>query len=106
MLLRFGQSGNFKDPQVDESIMLYELVTNDLGCKRLDVAIIWVDVTRLLHHQWPLGDGPIISMEFNKYMFRQPGNTSMADALNVAIRVMRKKPVSLKCWIMFVHIGA
>ena len=47
------------------------------------------------------------SMESNKYMFRQPGNTSMADALNVAIRVMRKKPVSLECWIMFVHtIGA
>ena len=54
-------------------------------------------------------DGPIVSMEFYKYMFRQPGNTTadlLTDALNVAIRVMRKNSVPLERWIMFVHIGA
>ena len=55
-------------------------------------------------------DGPTISKEFYKYMFRQPGNKAdfrdSAEALNVAIRVMRKNSVPLERWIMFVHIGA
>ena len=55
-------------------------------------------------------DGPTISKEFYKYMFRNPGNkadfTDSAEALNVAIRAMRKNGVPLERWILFVHIGA
>ena len=55
-------------------------------------------------------DGPTISKEFYKYMFRKQGNQAnfrdSAEALNVAIRVMRKNRVPLEHWILFVHIGA
>ena len=55
-------------------------------------------------------DGPTISKEFYKHMFREPGNKAdfrdSAEALNVAIRALRKKCVPLERWILFVHIGA
>jgi tetratricopeptide (TPR) repeat protein len=55
-------------------------------------------------------DGPVISMEFYKHMFRKPGNKAnfrdSAEALNLAIRAMRKNRVPLERWILFVHIGA
>jgi tetratricopeptide (TPR) repeat protein/CHAT domain-containing protein len=55
-------------------------------------------------------DGPTISKEFYKYMFRTSGNKAnfkdSAEALNVAIRAMRKNRVPLERWIFFVHIGA
>ena len=55
-------------------------------------------------------DGPTISKEFYKHMFRKSGNKAnfrdSAEALNVAIRAMRKKGVPLERWIFFVHIGA
>jgi tetratricopeptide (TPR) repeat protein len=55
-------------------------------------------------------DGPMISKEFYKHMFRKPGNKAdfrdSAEALNVAIRAMRKNHVPLERWILFVHIGA
>jgi len=55
-------------------------------------------------------DGPTVSKEFYKYMFRNPGNKvdfrDSAEALNVATRAMRKNRVPLERWIMFVHIGA
>ena len=55
-------------------------------------------------------DGPTISKEFYKYMFRNSGNKAdfrdSAEALNQAIRTMRKNRVPLERWIMFVHIGA
>ena len=55
-------------------------------------------------------DGPTISKEFYKYMFRNPGNKvdfrDSAEALNVATRAMRKNRVPLERWVMFVHIGA
>ena len=55
-------------------------------------------------------DEPMISKEFYKHMFRNPGNTAnfrdSAEALNVAIREMRKNGVPLECWILFIHIGA
>jgi CHAT domain-containing protein len=55
-------------------------------------------------------DGPSISKEFYKHMFRKPGNKAdfrdSAEALNVAIRAMRKNRVPLERWILFVHIGA
>ena len=55
-------------------------------------------------------DGPTISKEFYKYMFRNPGNKvdfrDSAEALNVATWAMRKICVPLERWIMFVHIGA
>ena len=56
------------------------------------------------------GDGPMISREFYKHMFRNPGNKAdfrdSAEALNVAIRAMRKSGVPLERWILFVHMGA
>jgi len=55
-------------------------------------------------------DGPTISKEFYKHMFRKPGNEAdfrdSAEALNVAIRALRKNRVPLERWILFVHIGA
>ena len=55
-------------------------------------------------------DGPIVSKEFYKYMFRNPGNKAdfrdSAEALNMAIRALRKNGVPLERWILFVHIGA
>jgi tetratricopeptide (TPR) repeat protein len=55
-------------------------------------------------------DGPVISKEFYKHMFRSPGNKAdfrdSAEALNVAIRAMRKNGVPLERWILFIHIGA
>jgi len=55
-------------------------------------------------------DGPRIAKEFYKHMFRNPENKvdfrDSAEALNVAIRAMRKNGVPLERWIMFVHIGA
>ena len=55
-------------------------------------------------------DGPIVSTEFYKYMFYKPGNKTdfrlSAEALNSAIRVLRKSKVPFKRWIPFVHIGA
>ena len=55
-------------------------------------------------------DGPTISKEFYKYMFRNARNKAdlrdSAEALNQAIRTMRKRRVPLERWIMFVHIGA
>ena len=55
-------------------------------------------------------DGPMISKEFYKHMFRKSGNEAnfrdSAEALNVAIRAMRKNRVPLERWIFFVHIGA
>jgi len=55
-------------------------------------------------------DGPTISKEFYKHMFRKSGNEAnfrdSAEALNVAIRAMRKNGVPLERWILFVHIGA
>jgi CHAT domain-containing protein len=55
-------------------------------------------------------DGPMISKEFYKHMFRDPGNKAdfrdSAEALNLAIRAMRKNGVPLERWILFVHIGA
>jgi len=54
-------------------------------------------------------DGPTISREFYKHMFRNPGNKvdfrDSAEALNVATRAMRRNH-DLERWIMFVHIGA
>ena len=50
-LYLFDLSDNLKD--LDESIMLYEQVTNDLAAsfkKRLDPAIHWADVARVYHH--------------------------------------------------------
>jgi CHAT domain-containing protein/tetratricopeptide (TPR) repeat protein len=55
-------------------------------------------------------DGPMISKEFYKHIFRKPGNKAdfrdSAEALNLAIREMRKSRVPLERWILFVHIGA
>lgn len=55
-------------------------------------------------------DGPMISREFYKHMFCNPGNKvdfrDSAEALNVAIRALRKNYVPLHRWIFFVHIGA
>ena len=54
-------------------------------------------------------DGPIISKEFYKYMFRNGNKVDFrdsAEALNVATRAMRKNRVPLRRWITFVHIGA
>ena len=55
-------------------------------------------------------DGPIMSKEFYKYMFRKPGIKAdfrdSAKALNLATGVMRKNGVPVERWIMFVHIGA
>ncbi|KDR70891.1 hypothetical protein GALMADRAFT_159709 [Galerina marginata CBS 339.88] len=55
-------------------------------------------------------DGPIISKEFYKYMFRNPGKMpdfkDSAQALNLATRAMRRNGVPLERWVMFVHIGA
>ena len=55
-------------------------------------------------------DGPMISKEFYKHMFRKPGNKAdfrdSAKALNLAIWEMRKSRVPLERWILFVHIGA
>jgi len=55
-------------------------------------------------------DGPTISKAFYEYMFREPGRKAdfrdLAEALNLAIRTMRKNRVPLERWIMFVHIGA
>ncbi|KDR67678.1 hypothetical protein GALMADRAFT_105637 [Galerina marginata CBS 339.88] len=55
-------------------------------------------------------DGPNISKEFYKHMFRDPGKKAdfrdSAEALSVAIREMRRNGVPLYRWIMFVHIGA
>ncbi|KDR67675.1 hypothetical protein GALMADRAFT_257932 [Galerina marginata CBS 339.88] len=54
-------------------------------------------------------DGPNISKEFYKHMFRSTGKADFrdsAEALSVAIREMRKNGVPLYRWIMFVHIGA
>jgi len=55
-------------------------------------------------------DGPILAQEFYKYMFRDAGNKvdfrDSAEALQRAIRTMRKNRVPLERWIMFVHIGA
>jgi len=54
-------------------------------------------------------DGPMISKEFYKYMFRNPGNKAdfrdSADSLSVSIQAMRKNGVPLERWILFVHIG-
>ena len=61
---------------------------------------------------WAMGDqdGPIISREFYKYMFRKPGNQAdfrdSAKALNVAIQALRKNGVPLNRWVLFIHIGA
>ena len=53
-------------------------------------------------------DGPTISKEFYKHMFRKSGNKAnfrdSAEALNVAIRALNRVP--LERWILFVHIGA
>ena len=55
-------------------------------------------------------DGPIVSKEFYKHMFRKPDNKAdfrdSAEALNSAIRALRKNRVPLERWILFVHIGA
>jgi len=55
-------------------------------------------------------DGPIISKEFYKYMFRSLGNKvdfrDSAEALQRAICEMKKNGVPLKRWITFIHIGA
>ena len=62
---------------------------------------------------WATADkaGPIISKEFYKYMFRNPGENGAhvrdsAKALNVAIRALWKERVPMEDWIAFVHIGA
>uniref|UniRef100_A0A8H7XQ71 CHAT domain-containing protein n=3 Tax=Psilocybe cubensis TaxID=181762 RepID=A0A8H7XQ71_PSICU len=55
-------------------------------------------------------DGPTISQEFYRYMFRSsersPSFTDSAEALNHAVRAMRKAKVPIEHWVMFVHIGA
>jgi len=55
-------------------------------------------------------DGPTISKAFYEYMFREPGRKAdfrdSAEALNLAIRAMRRNGLPLDRWIMFVHIGA
>ncbi|KDR67694.1 hypothetical protein GALMADRAFT_257969 [Galerina marginata CBS 339.88] len=55
-------------------------------------------------------DGPNISKEFYKHMFRNTGKPAdfrdSAEALSLAIREMRRNGVPLYRWIMFVHIGA
>ena len=55
-------------------------------------------------------DGPTISKEFYKHLFRKSGNKAnfrdSAEELNVAIRALRKNGVPLERWILFVHIGA
>jgi hypothetical protein len=54
-------------------------------------------------------DGPSISKEFYKHMFRKPRKKAdfrdSAEALSLATRKMRKNGVPLHRWIMFVHIG-
>ena len=61
---------------------------------------------------WATADkaGPIISKEFYKYMFRNPGNEAhvrdSAKALNLAIRALWKERAPMEDWIAFVHIGA
>uniref|UniRef100_A0A8H8CHR0 CHAT domain-containing protein n=1 Tax=Psilocybe cubensis TaxID=181762 RepID=A0A8H8CHR0_PSICU len=55
-------------------------------------------------------DGPFISKEFYKYMFRDSGKRpdfkDSAEGLSYAIREMRKNQVPVERWVMFVHIGA
>jgi hypothetical protein len=55
-------------------------------------------------------DGPRISKEFYKHMFRKLGmkadSRDSAEALSLAIQEMRTDGVPLDHWIMFVHIGA
>ncbi|KAH9474340.1 hypothetical protein JR316_0012798 [Psilocybe cubensis] len=55
-------------------------------------------------------DGPFISKEFYKYMFRDSGKRpdfkDSAEGLSYAIREMRKDQVPVERWVMFVHIGA
>ncbi|KDR68042.1 hypothetical protein GALMADRAFT_146776, partial [Galerina marginata CBS 339.88] len=55
-------------------------------------------------------DGPNLSKEFYRHMFRNGGKKAdfrdSAEALSLAIREMRKNGVPLYRWIMFVHIGA
>ncbi|KIJ95338.1 hypothetical protein K443DRAFT_330790 [Laccaria amethystina LaAM-08-1] len=55
-------------------------------------------------------DGPTISKEFYNHIFRHPGrkvdSRDSAEALNLAVKAMRKRGVPLERWIMFVHTGA
>ncbi|KAF9460370.1 CHAT domain-containing protein [Collybia nuda] len=53
-------------------------------------------------------DGPSITTEFHKYMFRNPATVDLKDAalaLNIATRELRKQHVPLERWINFIHIG-
>jgi len=55
-------------------------------------------------------DGPALSKEFYRYMFRESGKKpdfrDSAQALQQAIREMRRNRVPLERWVMYVHIGA
>ena len=55
-------------------------------------------------------DGPIVSKEFYKHMFRKPENRAdfrdSAEALRLAICALKKNHVPLERRILFVHIGA
>jgi CHAT domain-containing protein len=55
-------------------------------------------------------DGPMVSKEFYRHMFRNQGRKAdfrdSAQALNVAVRALRINRVPLERWILFVHIGA
>lgn len=56
-------------------------------------------------------DGPVLSREFYKHMFRHNDPTKVnfkdsAVALKNGIKVLRKARVPLHRWVVFVHIGA
>ncbi|KAJ7661930.1 CHAT domain-containing protein [Mycena polygramma] len=53
-------------------------------------------------------DGPQIARDFYAHMFRGegiPDSRDAAMALNLAIRLMRKRNVPLHRWVNFIHIG-
>ncbi|KAH9474316.1 hypothetical protein JR316_0012774 [Psilocybe cubensis] len=54
-------------------------------------------------------DGPTIAKHFYDYIFSNGSTANFkesAQALNIAIREMRKQGVPLERWVMFVHTGA
>lgn len=54
-------------------------------------------------------DGPTVAEAFYQHMFRESGHVDFrdsAEALNLAIRQMRRRGVPLARWVPFVHIGA
>lgn len=60
---------------------------------------------------WEMEDGvgPMISEEFYKYMFRNPGKIDFRDAayaLRSAVQILTEGDVPVERLVMFVHIGA